>query len=96
MPSIRIKEIPPGFAPAEIREEWIGVEIPLATEEELKANPPISRFGNANGDGYQVLTEKAIYALRHSGHPRAADFWEYFPGSGHYLVFAKNICELIP
>jgi hypothetical protein len=95
IPSIRIKGVPPGFAPPEIREQWVGIEIPLPTEDELKANPPSGfGIGNANEGGYPVLTKTAIEALLESRRTRAAAFWSKFDGT--YLLFKKEVCELLP
>jgi len=96
MPSIRIVKVPPGFAPPSIREQWIGVEIPLPTEDEIRENPS-SRFGlgSANEDGYRVFRFKAVEALRQAGKQRAATYWSETL-FGIYLVFKKDVCELVP
>jgi hypothetical protein len=39
MKKIRIIAAPPGFAPEKIRQSWIGVEIPLPSEEMLQRYP---------------------------------------------------------
>lgn len=94
---IRIIETPPGFAPLNIREEWIGVEIPLLSSEQLAADPPSRglRVGNENVDGYVVSINAAITALREAGKERAADFWASLP-LGSYLEFNRRVCQLVP
>lgn len=92
---IRIRSIPPGFAPREIRKEWVGVEIPLATKEELAVDPPSGiGIGRANDGGYYVLRDAAIHALMRNGKDKAAGFWEGLP-LGRYLEFRKECCELL-
>jgi hypothetical protein len=93
--SIRIVSIPPGFAPEEIRQHWIDVVIPLPTEKELSDDPPSkSGIGNANEGGYVVRTSQAIYALEVAGKLKAARYWRGFPLGG-YLVFKRDVCEVI-
>ena len=92
---IKIIATPPGFAPVEIREQWVGVEIPLVNQEEISRNPPSSLgIGNDNPDGHLVLTDAAIDALRRVGKGKAADFWEGIP-LGTYLQFRRDVCEVI-
>ena len=94
MSSIRIIEIPPGFAPAHIRRQWVGVVLPLATEEELAHNPPSEVcIGRGNENGYLVLCCKAAAVLRTTGKMEAANYWESFFDS--YLEFKKEVCELV-
>lgn len=95
MKKIRIIKTPPGFAPLEIRAQWVGVEIPLATEEDIKQDSPSgARIGTANLDGYRVLRDKAITALHEAGRHEAVYFWDAFP-LGRYLVFKKEVCEVV-
>jgi hypothetical protein len=93
---IRIVKAPPGIAPRDIREKWVGVEIPLATEEEKREQPPSRklRVGCSNLNGYIVLRRKAVIALREAGKNDAAAFWERLP-FGRYLEFEKEVCEVI-
>ncbi len=94
MPSIRIVKVPPGFAPELFRRDWVGVEIPLATAEELERDPP-SRvgIGSENEEGYCVLRVRAIEALIRMKRLPAAGYWKYVPDT--YLVFHKDVCKLI-
>jgi len=95
MPSIRIISTPPGFADQDIREAWVGLVIPLPTEEEIAIDPPsTTSFGNENKGGYVVMTHAAVAALREAGQVRAAVFWERFM-FGSYLRFKKEVCDLI-
>lgn len=96
MPKIKILATPPGQAPKWVREEWVGVEIPIPEQESGGIQMGI-QCGNAeNTDGYQVETRAAIEALRIKS-PEAARWWEYtfllaFPPR---LVFSGNVCEVI-
>ncbi|MDB5264726.1 MAG: hypothetical protein JWN64_297 [Parcubacteria group bacterium] len=95
MSSIRIIDIPPGvLAPLEIREQWVGVQIPLATDEELRQNPIAGKLGNDNDDGHIVLRSKAVKALQRAGRYEAADFWHAAP-LGMYLQFKQDVCILV-
>lgn len=92
MKKIRIVSIPPGFAPEAIRRQWVGVTIPLATDEEINEDPPSDMgIGSSNQDGFLVLRAKAIDALRAAGGIAGAEFWERIPG--RYLKFKKEVCE---
>lgn len=92
MSYIYIFAIPPGFASEHIRQEWVGIQIPLAPPEEVKANPPVAGTGE-NGDGYLVRRCDAIQALLIAGRREAANFWQSLP-LGHYLVFSKRVCRM--
>lgn len=96
MSSIRITDVPPGsLAPLAIRLQWVGVEIPLATEDELRQNPIAGKLGSQNDGGHIVLRSKAIEALRDAGREEAADYWESFPPIGMYLQFKQDVCAFI-
>jgi hypothetical protein len=91
VPRIKIIAVPPGFAPPEIRERWVGVEIPTPTDDELRANRPSSAgIGHENEGGYLVRRESAIQALRAAGKESAARFWELI--DGEYLAFSREYC----
>lgn len=92
---IRIIAVPSsGFAPEEIRKEWVGVEIPVNREEinRLLLEPGMWS-GNTNDPGRAVLAKDAIRALRDAGKNKAADFWEKIPG--RVYKFPEEVCELI-
>lgn len=94
MSTIRVTSTPPGREPEEIRKQWIGITIPLATREEIAQDPPSDiRLGDENRNGYLVLREKAILALRASDRREAAEFWASLP-AGRYLEFKNDACDL--
>jgi hypothetical protein len=95
MRKIRVLKTPPGIAEKYIRDQWMNIEIPLATDEEIKEDPPSdTSIKTQNAGGYLVLKKKAIEALRESGKNEAASFWESLP-IGRYLRFGKEYCEII-
>jgi len=96
MAKIQIIATPPGFAPLAIREQWLNVEIPLLSNEELAADPPSEHgIGEENSGGYTVLHKEAVQALRENGRDEAARYWSA-PWFGKYLVFHELCCKLIP
>ena len=96
MSSIRIIEVPPSsIAPRRICEQWVGIELPLATEEELRQNPLSGlRRGSKNMLGYIIVRSKAIEALKAARKDEAAKYWDS-PAFGTYLQFTKSVCRLI-
>ena len=97
MSSIRIVSTPAGQAPEWVREKWIGIEIPLAEQEEAGTQAGVFLGKPENLDGYEVGTNDAIQSLREKS-PEAADWWEKNAPLAAIvqLVFAKEVCELIP
>ena len=95
MSSVRITAIPPGFAPESIRKQWVGVSLPLASADEIAQDPPSGfGIGSDNTNGYLVLRDNAIEALRKAGKKQAADYWDSFP-LGRFLQFKKEVCEVV-
>jgi hypothetical protein len=99
MSSIRIIAVPPGPAPEVIREAWVGVKIPLATEEDLEKFPLSgARWGSENVDGHMVLSSLAVTALRTGGNIEAVEFWEDLIENNPYMKFfqfRKEVCEVL-
>ena len=92
--NIRIVKMPPGFAPEEIRAQWVGVEIPYIPGEcdSLKGG---AWTGEENGNGYIVTTDDAIKSLVDSGKVEAAEYWnEILSFGGGVLRFGKEYCEV--
>jgi len=97
MPKIKIRSMPDGFAPANIRDQWVGVEIPLMTfntiEEEKKVRaqfPP-----GPNTGGWLVRREDAVAALQAAGREQAAAFWDNFYPLGPVLMFHTSVADII-
>jgi len=93
---VEIIEVPPGFAPQEIREQWKKLVLPVVTDEEVSANPSDTRYGVdvANVGGFTVSRDKAIAALKKGGKNEAALYWTGFP-FGRYLQFRRDVCRVI-
>ena len=93
--SIKIIKVPPGFAPEKIRKGWVGIVIPLATQEQLENNPLSGiSIGNQNTGGHVVLIQDAISALWAAGRYESYDFWRQYEDLT-YLSFRKDVCEVI-
>jgi hypothetical protein len=85
MSGIRIISIPEGFAPYDIRAQWVGVEMPLADHPD--GDQP---------DKYCVSRQAAVTALKIARKYDAARFWDGFHPLGQYLLFNQSECEYIP
>lgn len=95
---IEIVSIPEGDAPGEILEKWIGLRLPLETNEEC--------FGFARGVvthtpstvvGYAVDAIMAI-AILELHHPEAALWWRENTEIAHVgggLIFNKDACRVV-
>lgn len=95
MAKIRIIKTPPGAASESIRQQWVGAEIPLASEQEqkrLESSPNWSNTGN--GAGYIVAGDAAVRALEKLNRPEAAQYWGT-PQPPTYMRFSKGCCELL-
>lgn len=91
---IRITQTPPGSAPNHIRDDWVGVEIPLAKDPAGEEDGFWS--GTENSGGHMVNMVDAIEALRAAGKEEAAEYWEDVrQASGFQLRFLTECCELI-
>ena len=90
---ITITAIPPGFAPLEIRKEWVGLKILTPTDAQLRANPPLGMgIGNSNTGGFIVRRDDAITALHNAGKNPAANYWIML-ALGEYFIFKREVCE---
>lgn len=90
---IRIIATPPGFTPEIVRQQWVGIQIPVVED----GDPQGSLWtGQQNASGYVVNTADAIKALRDAGKEEAAQFWEVIQDSiGNKLRFKKECCEVV-
>ena len=94
MKKIRIIATPPGFAPEEIRKDWVGLEI-QANEQVIETTMKKVGIwsGNSNAGGYLVLNSDALDALEAAGKTDAFGYWNQI--SGQVLRFSQDVCELI-
>ena len=103
-PLIRIVGVPPGEAPQSIREQWVGLVLPLAPD--FPTTCQMETFGVISGKkdeeptiGYVVDIEAAMAVLARKS-PEAVSWWrEHAPDlfcEGGTLVFDERIaCELV-
>ena len=62
---IKITKTPPGDLPENIREQWVGVVIPVAPlDERLRYATGVELGEPQNQDGFEVLATEAIAALQ--------------------------------
>ena len=96
MGTIRIIATPPGQAPEWVRNEWIGVEIPLT--EQLSGGLQFGVLGGQaeNVNGYQVNGSDAFRALEKKSNAAAMWWLNEAPWAlANKLVFAKDVCVVI-
>ena len=94
MRKIRIITTPPGFADPKIREQWVGIEIPLIEGKEAAEAESAMPRSSLSASGYIVRGEDAVLALVDVGKHEAAAFWSN-PVPSPHLRFARDCCELI-
>lgn len=91
---VRIISTPPGNAPLEVREQWIGLELPVVPPHEGGVQMGVFGGDSQNIGGWEVRTKAAIDLLEIKS-PAAADWWR---NSGvlrraQRLVFSKDVCQ---
>lgn len=109
MARIRIISTPAGQAPEWVRQQWVGLELPITDEEvaydafteEQRRGEYKGALGGApepeNMGGFHVQTRKVIEALSEKS-LEAANWWKKnVPLSAiDHLVFGRKFCEIIP
>lgn len=101
MPKVKITSVPPGGAPLHIKQQWVGLELPLEeiSEPGIMRSVTGSKPNPKSYGGFPVKTEDAIQALRDQGREEAAEWWEnWFLSTGRTgktLVFAATCGELV-
>lgn len=94
MAQIKIIAVPPGYAPEQIRKQWVGVILPVAEHRELAHISPLAlETSGPNANGHAVLCRSAVDALRRAGKSQAADYWNKVFPSNAVLQFGKAYCE---
>lgn len=99
MPSIKITSTPAGQAPLEVRQQWVGLKLPLK-EARIDTRRQVGVLegapSSANLDGYPVDAARAVEILETKS-PEAASWWrtnvpiDMMPT----FVFGKQFCELV-
>ena len=92
MSKIYIVNTPPGLAEEHIRKAWVGIVIPLASEEEVDKAARQSGTPRESVVGYVVRGTDAVRALIDAGKNEAASYWSR-PVSPAYLEFARECCK---
>ena len=96
---IEIIQVPPGFPPDWVRENWVGVVIPLADSlnpeaDGLKWNPRTGEVVTATSFG--VKTQQAIDALREKSEEAYQWFVdEQIPQMYPDISFQSAYCKLV-
>lgn len=98
MVQIKIIAVPPGQAPLEVRQQWVGMILPVV--EELPSDTvEMGVLGGKpeNSGGYPVETTVAIQELEKKS-PEAANWWKSHvnPAWMPWLSFQRAVCELVP
>lgn len=95
MSSIKIIAVPPGQAPEEVRREWVGLVIPLPPQEIGGFQMGVRGGAAKNLGGYQVYSRDA-FSLLLAKSPEACRWFVANAFFGSHLVFAREVCELLP
>jgi len=97
---IRIVAVPPGEAPEDVRQAWVGLELPLAAGERGPSTGSVVGVVSKNVQspmpGYAVDGRIAVESLA-SAAPEAAQWWRenaaHVLAAGYQLVFPVEVCE---
>lgn len=98
MRRIRITSVPSGQAPEWVREQWLGLELPVkdvqlsrGVQGGVLGGPPEPE----NVNGYPVDTMRAV-AILATKSQKAAQWWaDNLNPRTSALVFGKQFCELL-
>jgi hypothetical protein len=97
MTQIKIIAVPPGQAPLEVRQQWVGITLPVAENLPSKTFE-MGVFGGKpeNSEGYLVETMLAFRELKKKS-PEAADWWSSHlsPQLMPWLSFQRSVCEVV-
>jgi hypothetical protein len=97
---VRVTGVPPGEAPAWVRQAWVGVELPTVRREPraVPAFQVLSRSHADAGSGYEVSGSAAVAAVA-VANPDAADWWRAnvpeVLAPGYLLIFPADVCERV-
>jgi hypothetical protein len=90
----RIVAVPEGAAPLSVRQEWVGLILPIDDITEGPAYDVLTKHAIDAQPGYNVQWEIAMAALGRKS-PEAERWWRVNVGYA-YLRFEKQFCELVP
>ena len=99
-----VQQVPRGFAPEDIREQWVGVRLPVrlwAVMWHMKTAYPAFIDGPTgsliqNEQPIPVVTEDAQAVLDAAGKKDAASFWRTTTSIGPLLVFEASAGTVEP
>lgn len=100
---IKIVAVPAGEAPEHVREQWVGLELPLIPDHShgslrnLDAQGVITQRETVVHSAFVVNAREAIDLLA-AKHPRAGNWWKqtgWYHEPGAMLVFRAEECELL-
>lgn len=98
MKKIEIVGVPLGQAPEWVREEWVGLVLPLDEPSEKGFQMGVLGGLSENIGGYTVLGKVAIEHLEAKS-PKAAGWWREnvsnILSASTHLVFDKNVCSKV-
>ncbi len=97
MAQVKIVAVPPGQAPLEVRQQWVGMVLPVA-ENLPPGTTEMGVLGGKpeNSGGYPVETMVAIQELEKKS-PEAASWWKSHvnPALMPWLSFQRAVCKII-
>jgi hypothetical protein len=93
----KILNLPKGEAPLEIREQWVGVTVPVAEVLGDRVGFGVFTYAEVKMENaIAVSLPEAVQALRSADKPDAADWWEKMPQNQQsQLLFEESWGELI-
>ncbi|MEI7480488.1 MAG: hypothetical protein WCJ59_02565 [bacterium] len=94
MKSIRITSIPNGQAPEWVKNEWIGITIPILPPVRGVALGVVTGAIVSSQSSYQVSTVQALDLLRKKNR-YAAEWFEQNAVLADRFCFAATCCELV-
>lgn len=103
---LRITDVPPGQAPEWVREQWVGLEMPIDEDAPKQEGFTVGvRGGKAeNRGGYPVKTADAMHALYEKAEEGssqaeyALSYWRsnVLVAMAPRLLFSRDVCEIVP
>jgi hypothetical protein len=91
--------VPAGEAPLEIREQWVGLALPVRHDRYVEGPDPLVGRGvetftrNHHSDGVVVLSQDAIGSLRRGERDGAAAYWDVRLGRLGFPALLFNVSE---
>jgi len=94
-----VDRLPAGEAPLEVREQWVGLALPVRHDRYVEGPEPLVGRGvksftaRHHSDGVIVLSPDAIDALSEAGRSGAAAYWEVHLGRLGFPALLFNVSE---